>query len=625
MTGSTHHPAEIDWNPGEPPRSRVYGDVYFSRDDGLAEARAVFLAGCDLPDAWSAGGQFTVGELGCGTGLNIVALFDLWRRTRSPGGRLTVFSIEAHLMTRAEASRALSTWSEVAETAAMLLDRWPRAVGGFQRLDFEEIGAVIDLAVMDAGDALRAWSGPADAWFLDGFSPALNPQMWQREVIDLIAARSAPGARLATYTVASAVRRDLAEAGFDVERKPGFGRKRERLEARSSGTRVIQTSRPRVAIIGGGIAAASLHRAFAAQGVDAQVFADLRAGTNASSGPAALVAPRLDAGLGAAAALFAQAFHRATNLYGALAGSVISTGVLQLATEDRDEARFAKIAASSLFDPAATHRTTAERSQAVLGEPSAEGLMFDDAVVVRPAVVLSAWLGHPIDAKVATVTAGPRGWRLESEAGDMLFEADAVIIAGGFASNDLAPSLGLKAVRGQASWTEGQRIPTAALFGGYVISTDAGVMFGATHDRDDTAVETRDADHARNLATLAEGLPHLANTLKDRALQAHVGVRAATKDFMPLAGALGDGFYVLAGLGSRGFCLAPLLAEHVVALALDTPSPLPRAIVELVDPGRFADREKRRGWPGVNSRMAGKQSGVEAFAVFEKGVASTES
>src|SRR5690606_19532900 len=103
------------------------------------------------------------------------------------------------------------------------------------RIDLPELGASIDLAVMEAAEALSAWSGPADAWFLDGFSPASNPQMWRDDILDLVARRSSPGARVATFTVAGVVRRGLAERGFSVAKAPGFGRKRERLEAHAPG------------------------------------------------------------------------------------------------------------------------------------------------------------------------------------------------------------------------------------------------------------------------------------------------------------------------------------------------------------------------------------------------------
>ena len=253
----------LTWTNDDEPRSGRFGDVYFSRDDGLAETRAVFLQGCGLPEAWTDRQAFTVAELGFGTGLNIVALLDLWRRTRPVGGRLHVFSIEGFPLMAEEAARALSAWPELAETAAPLIEAWPAGTPGFHRIDLPMFDAVLDLAIGDAAWALTQWSGQADAWFLDGFSPALNPGMWSAEVLDGVAARSAPGARLATFTVAGAVRRGLAERGFVVDKRPGHGRKRERLEARLPGE-APSSPEPRVAVIGAGVAGAATVRALAA-------------------------------------------------------------------------------------------------------------------------------------------------------------------------------------------------------------------------------------------------------------------------------------------------------------------------------------------------------------------------
>src|SRR5436190_6548466 len=192
----------LQWTDDGQPRSAVFGDVYFSAQDGLAETRAVFLEGCGLPDAWAHRRRFVVGELGFGTGLNVAALLDLWRRTRNAQGVLHIFSIEAFPIAAAEASRALARWPELAPVVDPMIARWPGRARGVHRVEFPEFGAILDLAIMDVEPALDGWSGRADAWFLDGFAPALNPGMWTHAVLARVAARSAPGARAATFTVA---------------------------------------------------------------------------------------------------------------------------------------------------------------------------------------------------------------------------------------------------------------------------------------------------------------------------------------------------------------------------------------------------------------------------------------
>lgn len=587
------------WTDDGRPRSRLYDDIYFSATDGLAESRAVFLRGCGLPDAWAGRDRFVVGELGFGTGLNILALLDLWRTTRPPGARLHVFSIEAHPLAADEAARALSAWPELADLAQDLVGRWPGAARGFHRLTLPALGAIVDVAVMEAAEALDQWSGRADAWFLDGFSPALNPAMWRQEVLDLVAARSAPGAVAATFTVAGAVRRGLAAAGFAVEKQPGFGRKRERLEARLPGAPPPAAPR-RLAVVGAGVAGCALARAARDLGAEVAVFEALAPGAGASGNPAALVTPRVDAGGGAPAQLFAQALARAASLYAEIPDAVLAHGVVQVAAGERDAVRFARAAAGGLFEPGALVPLEGPAAAERLAEAaSPPGLAMESAMVVEPARVLAAWAGETRTAKVAAIEYDPgAAWRLRDADGGLIAEADVVVVCAGPASRALVAGLPLRPVRGQVSWRRGAPPPPASAWGGYVAPTRDGFVFGATHDRDDSGEEVREADHARNLATLAQGRPGLAAASAGLPLDGRASVRAATPDHLPLAGASAGGeagLFVLTGLGGRGFATAPLLAEHVAALAMDAPSPLPAALAEAVDPARFARREARRG------------------------------
>ena len=576
----------LDWTPQGHPRSKLYGDVYFSAQDGLSESRAVFLEGCGLPLAWQGHNRFTVGELGLGTGLNILALLDLWRRTAEPNAHLQIFSVEAHLITADEASRALALWPELADLTACLLSRWPAKAWGFHRIDFPEYRATLDIALLPADQALATWAGAANAWFLDGFSPALNPEMWTPGLMDLVAKRSSPGARVATFTVAGDVRRGLQAAGFTVEKRPGYGRKRERLEATLPGQNDARLL-PSVAVIGAGIAGACLVRALHAVGVDPLVFEADEVGAGASGNPSALVMPRLDAGLAEPAALAAQAFARATALYGRHPEAVIAYGVLQLATEPDDPRRYAKIAASDLFEPGAlVHDDT--------------GLTLTSALVIEPQIILQTWLRTTRKARIEGLKPGENGWSLVGSGGEVLAVVDQVILASGIDVTRLAPDAVVSPVRGQVSWTTTPESPAPVSGSGYLIPTRDGYLFGATHDRDETDTELRTSDHGRNLQALAAMRPDLATVTPDM-LAGRAAIRATTKDYLPLAGATQQqGVFVLSGLGSRGFCWAPLLAEYVAALALGLASPLPTNLSELVDPARFARRAARRGRNSVS-------------------------
>ena len=583
-------PSPIEWTEDGRPRSVLYGDAYFGMDDGLAESRAVFLDGCGLPGGWAGRRRFTVGELGFGTGLNILALLDLWRRQGPPGGRLNVFSIEAHLMDREDAARALASWPELASLAEPLLARWPKIRRGFHRISLPGLGVVLDLALMEAGEALARWDGRADAWFLDGFAPALNPEMWRDEVLQAVAARSAPGARAGTFTVAGQVRRGLESAGFSVRRAPGHGRKRERLEAVLPGEGRDPPPAGPVAVIGAGIAGAAVRRALLELDVEAVHFEARGPGAGASGNPAGLVTPRLDAGLGPVARLASQAYLRALEVYEGVPEAVISRGVLQLAAGPRDPGRFQRIAASGLFPPDALKILDPAEASARLGEPTDRpGLDQTGALVLDPRRVVGAWSARDLAGRVQSIAPQGDRWGLQTADGGTR-EFRTIILANGADLSGLWPDAPILSVRGQASWVAapGPARPDAAGWGGYLAPTTDGFLFGATFRRGETSTAVTEEDHEANLDLLARARPELAAGLARQPLTGRARVRATTRDHLPLAGAVPGhpGLMVLGGLGSRGLTWAPLLGEHVAALAAGTPSPLPADLAGLVTPGR---------------------------------------
>ena len=577
----------IVWENGAP-RSALYGDIYYSLEDGLAETQGVFFEGCRLPDAWAGRTRFTVAELGFGSGLNIAALLQLWQANWPASGRLHIFSVEAHPIAREDAARILGTWPQLAPAADALLAQWPGMRRGRHRLDLPSFNATFDLAVMEVGEALRQWDGKADAWFLDGFAPATNPAMWREEVLQRVAERSAPAARAATFTVAGSVRRGLEAAGFSVAKRPGHGRKRERLEAWLPGEAEADRKPANTVVIGGGIAGAALARAFRALGQTVTVVDDF-ADTAASGNAAALITPALDAGGGPRASLYAEAYARACKLYDATAEAVIAKGAVQIEAAARDAARFDAVAAQDIFAPGSVARRSAEAVGERLGEPPlAGGLELADAAIVDPARVLDAWLGADlVRAEVLAMESSLEGWRVGLRDGETLV-AQTVVVAAGWATAALLPTLGLTPVRGQASLAKGVACGMASAFGAYAVPTRDGVLFGATHDRGRTDVAIEAADHERNLQALAERRPNLAAAAGASNLLGRASIRATTRDRMPVAGHVEPGLFVLSGLGSRGFTTAPLLAEHVAALSLGVASPLARDLAALVDPHRFS-------------------------------------
>ncbi len=208
--------ATLIWQADGSPRSTRFDDPYFSASGGLAEARHVFLAGNDLPRRFSTG--FHIAELGFGTGLNLLAAWQAWRQSGT-GGPLRFTSFEAYPLSRSEMEKALALWPELSSLAAPLLAAWPTCQLTLPSLQFE-------LITGDARLSLPEWQGKADAWFLDGFSPQKNPEMWSSALMHSVAAHTAQAGTFATYTAAGHVRRALESAGFSVTRGSGFGRKR---------------------------------------------------------------------------------------------------------------------------------------------------------------------------------------------------------------------------------------------------------------------------------------------------------------------------------------------------------------------------------------------------------------
>lgn len=208
----------LTWRDHTVPVSQLFDDPYYSFEDGLAESNHVFLAGNGLPARFRDG--FHIAELGFGTGLNAMATLDAWIAS-GQSGSLRLTSFEAFPMSAPDIQRALSRWPHLEKLTKTFLRQWE---AGRRTL---EIGSLeLEVIEGDVRDTLRAWAGRADAWYLDGFSPAKNPEMWSAEVLTEIGRHTAEGGTFATYTAASAVRQRLENAGFLVDRIPGFGRKR---------------------------------------------------------------------------------------------------------------------------------------------------------------------------------------------------------------------------------------------------------------------------------------------------------------------------------------------------------------------------------------------------------------
>ena len=216
--------ADLTWLENNIPVSRRFDDMYFSKQGGRDEARHVFLRGNGLPGRWRDSDEFTIAELGFGTGLNFLETASAWRKTANPSAALTFVSFELFPVSLDDIRRTIACWPDLAPVCEELCAKLHYRAGW----NSFEFGAVrLHLAVGDANELVRDWAGCADAWFLDGFSPRKNPELWGENLLRQVYRKTSRGGTFSTYTAAGWVRRNLQNAGFQVRKTPGFGRKRD--------------------------------------------------------------------------------------------------------------------------------------------------------------------------------------------------------------------------------------------------------------------------------------------------------------------------------------------------------------------------------------------------------------
>ncbi len=209
--------------------SATFDDCYFLPNQGLAESRFVFLHGCKLPENWQNKHKYAIGELGFGTGLNFLATWQAWENDPACCGQLTYISLEAFPLQKIQIAEVHQAWPELARYTAQLLAHYPENPQGYRELQLGNIKLILIFA--DVMTALQQWPEPMNAWFLDGFKPSTNPEMWSEAVTFELAKNSKPGTQVATFTAAGMVKRNLQTAGFIVSKPPGFQHKRERITA----------------------------------------------------------------------------------------------------------------------------------------------------------------------------------------------------------------------------------------------------------------------------------------------------------------------------------------------------------------------------------------------------------
>ena len=595
---------EVSFRDGVP-YAAGFDDGYYSAEDGLAETRHVFLDGNDLPDRLAGAAHLTIAETGFGTGLNLLAVMALL--ARHPNCHLDFISLEAFPMDAAMMAQAHAPFRELAGHAgalrAALPPRWP----GYHLVPLCDGRLSLHLHYGDALDILPSLEFQADAWFLDGFAPARNPRMWQADVLAEIGRLTRAGGTLASFTAAGDVRRGLEVAGFEVERIPGYGRKRQMIRGRRGGSMTAPATAPhRVAVIGGGIAGASVAAALRRRGAEPVVIErGAGLGTGASGNRMALQSPRLTVDHNAMSRLSAACLSFASRLSDA-ADATVGYGVVALDAPPRMAERHA------IFRKQRWPRDLLQplRPDHLPAQPSGDeaGLFYARGRAIRPDRLLAHLTGDLMIRHNTTVKAmvpGDGDVRLDTIDGTA-HVFDAVVLASGadlqglLAGAGLALPLGIS--HGQVSHVPAHLAAVDALlsgvsFGGYLTPPldgfhDLGATF--THDPfdpDDAAALA--AGHAHNLGLLPAPWQGRINGADQHSFGARIGRRASLPDRRPLAGPVtkaGPNVWMLGGLGARGFTLAPLLGEMLASRIMRRPAPLPRDQRLGVDPARYAGK-----------------------------------
>lgn len=639
-------PATLAFTPDGTPYSAAYDDLYHTVAGGLEQARQVFLAGNDLPARWCGQERFVILETGFGMGLNFLATWQAWRAAPGRPQRLHFLSVEKHPFTAADLALLHGKHPELDELSARLRAAWPTLTPGFHRLEFVDPGYGTVLLTLAFGDAIAAvpqFVGEAQAIYLDGFSPAKNPELWSPQLLREIGLMAAPDATVATWSVAGSVRNALADAGFTVEKGPRFGFKRHTLIARRSGSGAEEKPpaiERHAIVIGAGLAGCLIGERLAARGWRVDLIerrADVAQETSGNLTAAMLPMLSLDDNR-------TSRLNRACYLYGLrqLAewsrnigenGSAIDwapCGVLQIARDAEHADKQREIVARNEFTPDFVRFVDADEGATLAGLPvGGPGWWFAGGAWANPASLCRAALtraGDNLHAQFNCDVAqiehiehiehfehdGSR-WTVRDAQGNTLASAPQLILAG---ATDIirlpqAAHLPLFRFRGQVS-----HLPAPADAPLHSVVCREGYATPAYNDKHCVGASfhrggepaMRDSDHAANLERLQRMLPGYCADATPESVGGRVGFRPVSPDKLPMLGQLyhpdarpqgrdfsaverWPGLHVASGYGARGLVWSMLMAELLASQLEGEPLPLESDLAATVDPARFLLRK----------------------------------
>ena len=597
--------AELDWQHVDGvdiPVSKQFGDVYFSKANGLLETRHVFLNGNDLETRLAELKQddyFVVGETGFGTGLNFLALWQLWQNVRPDNNsHLHFISVEKFPLSLADLKKALAVWTELETFSQQLIEYYPLPLSGCHRLVFKEHRISLDLWLGDAADCFPMIESKhaVDAWFLDGFAPACNPELWEEQIFKHIMRLSAQGTTFASFSVAGVLKRALRAYGVSITRPKGFGHKREMLKAiwQEQAPERLHTNPPKhIHIIGAGIAGLNCAWSAAQRGISVTLYDKEAPLAGASGNPLAFLNPKLGPVAQAPIHLMTVCWQYAMRFYSSF-DAFNAVKVHQIHEKDLE----------------AIQELQRDYPQDILDyqalDTSRSELTLNHAGTLSPHLFAQQVLAHPLisfqQANIESIEYVNNQWYLTRSSETIT--ASHVICCNARHLNTLYPETPLlKPIRGQVSWTKvkqpfnAEALNSGYSYGGYAVPLNQeSLVFGASFIPKDDNADIRYSDHQHNLDLLQQHLPDLAAQLPDiDEWHGRASIRAQTADYFPLVGQVDkekSGLYCLAGLGSKGFLFAPLCSELLLSEICQETLPLPDYLVKKLKVQRF--RKKAR-------------------------------
>lgn len=658
MKQNAIQPANLEFNAEGTPVSRDFDDVYFSNDNGLEETRYVFLSGNQLNERFPIHSHplFIVAESGFGTGLNFLTLwqaFDVFHRDNPEATlqRLHFISFEKFPLKADDLSLAHQHWPELTPWAEQLQAQWPQPLAGCHRLLLDDGRVTLDLWFGDINELTNelddSLNQQVDAWFLDGFAPAKNPDMWTPELFSAMARLARPGGTLATFTSAGFVRRGLQEAGFSMQKRKGFGRKREMLVGEMKQTLDFASRTPwfarsgteqrDVAIIGGGIASALLSLALLRRGWQVTLYcADSAPAEGASGNRQGALYPLLSQHDPALARFFPAAFTFARRLYDTLPVQFDHDwcGVTQLAWDEKSAQKIAQMLELNLPPEIAVAVNAQTVAQTCGVDTDCGGITYPAGGWLCPqqltaelfALAATRGLHVHYDYPVETISTDNDDWQLNQRQ-----HHEVAVLANGYQVTDFSQTthLPMYPVAGQVSHiptTPGlSQLRQVLCYDGYLTPQNPNNQqhcIGASYHRGQTDTTFSAVDQQQNRQRLIDCLPQIkwVQEVDVSANEARSGVRCATRDHLPMAGNVPDydrtlseyaslaerqeraieapiyrNLYLLAALGSRGLCSAPLMAEILAAQMSNEPLPMDRETLAALNPNRLWVRKLLKG------------------------------